>query len=84
MPHDEVNNPAHYTQGGVECIDAIRASMKPSGFIDFCKGNVVKYLFRWEYKGGLQDLLKARVYLNWMIDTVEEQANGNGRQAEGV
>ena len=71
---DEVEHPSHYCKGSVECIDAIRASMSPAGFVDYCKGNVLKYLFRWEEKGGLMDLCKARVYLNWMIETAEKYA----------
>ena len=76
---DAVHSPSHYTQGGVECIEAIKASMCPAGFVDYCKGNVIKYLFRWEHKGGLQDLKKAQVYLNWAVETaskfVEEKMN---------
>lgn len=71
---DAVEHPSHYTQGGIECIEAIKASMCPSGFVDYCKGNVIKYLFRWEHKGGLQDLQKAQVYLGWMIETAEKYA----------
>lgn len=74
MADNDVMHPSHYSMGGIECIDAIRASMYPSGFVDFCKGNVIKYLFRWEKKGGLQDLKKAQVYLNWMIETAEKYA----------
>lgn len=71
---DNVHSPSHYTQGSIECIEAIKASMCPSGFVDYCKGNVIKYLFRWEHKGGLQDLQKAQVYLGWMIETAEKYA----------
>lgn len=75
---DAVKHPNHYCSGDVECIDAIRASMTQAGFVDYCKGNVIKYLFRWEYKGGLQDLKKAQVYLNWAVETAEKYADGNG------
>ena len=74
MDEHEVNHPSHYTQGGIECIEAIKASMQPSDFVAYCKGNVMKYLWRWEDKGGLMDLCKARVYLNWMIETAEKHA----------
>ena len=37
MP-DNVNHPSHYTQGGIECISAIKASMPPDGFQDYCPG----------------------------------------------
>lgn len=69
-----VEHPSHYTHGGIECIEAIKASMSPGGFVDYCKGNVLKYIWRWETKGGLQDLQKAQVYLGWMIETAEKYA----------
>ena len=72
---DNVLHPSHYCSGSIECIDAIKASMCPAGFVDYCKGNVIKYLFRWERKGGLQDLKKAQVYLNWMIETASKFAS---------
>lgn len=75
---DAVKHPNHYCNGDVECIDAIKSSMTQGGFVDYCKGNVIKYLFRWEYKGGLQDLKKAQVYLNWAVETAEKYADGNG------
>ena len=66
---DHVNHPSHYTQGGIECIKAIEASMTPYGFQDYCKGNVLKYIWRWREKNGVEDLKKAKVYLNWMIES---------------
>jgi hypothetical protein len=48
--------------------------MSPGGFVDYCKGNVMKYIWRWETKGGLQDLQKAQVYLGWMIETAKKYA----------
>lgn len=69
---DEVNHPDHYTQGGIECIQCIEAAMKPEGFQDYCKGNIIKYLHRWRDKGGVQDLKKASVYLNWLIESAEK------------
>lgn len=76
---DNVNHPEHYTKGGVECIDAIRASMDKEGFAAYCKGNVLKYLWRYSDKGGLVDLEKANVYLAWLIET--EQAIKEERDA---
>ena len=79
MENDNVNHPTHYTRGKVECIEAIKASLSPPGFCDYCKGNVLKYLWRWEDKGGLTDLKKAQVYLNWMVETAEKSVDyGNG------
>lgn len=64
--NDNVNHPAHYTQGGVECIDAIRACMTDEEFIGYCKGCTLKYVWRFEHKGGTEDLKKAAVYLHWL------------------
>lgn len=74
---DMVNHPSHYTTGGIECIKAIEASMSPEGFQDYCKGNVIKYTWRYRFKNGLEDLKKARVYLNWMIESVEKEQENN-------
>ncbi len=75
---DNVNHPNHYCQGGIECIKAIEASMPPDGFQDYCKGNVLKYIWRWRDKAGVEDLKKARVYLKWMIESAEKEAeDGN-------
>ena len=69
--NNAVQHPSHYTQGGIECIDAIRASMTADGFCDYCKGNIIKYIWRWRDKGGVEDLRKASVYLNWLINAAE-------------
>lgn len=71
---DAVHSPSHYCKSGIECIAAIKASMTSDGFCDYCKGNVIKYLWRWRDKGGVQDLEKAKVYLGWLI---EEAKNAN-------
>lgn len=70
---DNVNHPGHYTQGGIECIKAIEASMTPEEFQGYCKGNVIKYCWRFREKNGLEDLKKAQVYLGWMIESKEKQ-----------
>lgn len=65
---DPVNHPPHYKQGGIECIDAIKASMGDVQFRGYLKGNVLKYLWRFEHKRApLQDLEKARWYLDKLI-----------------
>ena len=71
--NDAVQHPSHYTQGGIECIDAIRASMTADGFCDYCKGNIIKYIWRWRDKGGVEDLRKASVYLDWLINAANEK-----------
>lgn len=75
--NDNVKHPSHYTNGGIECIDAIRASLGLSEFADYCKGNVIKYLWRYRLKNGVEDLEKAAVYLKWMTEAERELANDN-------
>lgn len=66
---DAVNSPQHYASGGVECINAIKASMSQEAFKGYLKGNVQKYLWRYEKKiAPLEDLHKAQVYLRWLIE----------------
>ena len=69
--NDNVNHPSHYTQGGIECLDAIEASMPAEGFQDYCKGNILKYIWRYRFKNGVEDLKKAQFYLGRMIKSVE-------------
>lgn len=72
---DSVNHPSHYTSGGIECIEAIKESMCTIAYKGYLKGNVMKYMWRYEGKNGLEDLEKARVYLNWLIEFVEDEEN---------
>lgn len=73
MEPDQVNHPAHYRQGDIEAIDAIRASMPAVEFEGYCKGQVLKYLWRYRYKGKpLEDLHKAEWYLQLLIRTLSE------------
>jgi hypothetical protein len=61
---DMVNHPPHYTQGGIECIDAIKAATEGlDGFEGYCTGNAIKYLWRWKHKNGIEDLKKADWYI---------------------
>lgn len=64
---DNVNHPNHYTSGTIECIDAIESSMTKEAFAGFLKGNVQKYMWRYENKGGVESLQKAQWYLNRLI-----------------
>ena len=65
---DVVNSPAHYNQAGIECIDAIAAATD-DGFEHYLQGNIIKYLWRYRYKNGIEDLKKAQWYLNKLIET---------------
>lgn len=70
---DMVNHPSHYTQGGIECIDAIKAAtVGKTGIEAVCVANVVKYLWRYEEKNGLEDVKKARWYLERLISELSE------------
>lgn len=64
--HDPVTNPAHYRQGTLEVIDAIEGLD-----LGYREGNVVKYLARYKYKNGIEDLRKAAWYLDRLISHVE-------------
>jgi hypothetical protein len=64
---DNVNNPAHYNQGAVECIDAIESALGAEGFRAYCKGNALKYIWREEHKGGTESLRKAIWYLDRLV-----------------
>lgn len=68
---DSVHHPGHYTSGEIECIDAIKASMTPEEFEGYCKGNFIKYVWRYRDKNGIEDLEKANVYLKWLIDSLK-------------
>ena len=69
--HDPIN-PSHYTDGtGIECIEAIEASMTIEEFKGFLKGNCQKYLWRYTKKNGAEDLKKAKWYLDRLI-TIRE------------
>ena len=70
---DNVNHPSHYTQGNIECIDAIAEATKFLRGIEATDtGNIIKYMWRWNNKNGLEDLRKARWYLNHLISHIEE------------
>ena len=65
---DPVNHPPHYNKGTLEAIDYIEQQLE-DGFSDYLEGNVLKYLHRWRYKNGIEDLNKAQWYLKRLIET---------------
>ena len=69
---DMVNSPAHYNFAGVECIDAIRAATGEEGFSYYLQGNIMKYLWRYKYKNGVEDLRKAQWYLSVLIEDQDD------------
>ena len=72
---DSINHPSHYTQGKIECIDAIEESTKGLiGISAVCVANVIKYIWRYKFKNGIEDLKKARWYLDKLISHEENQS----------
>lgn len=70
---DPVNHPEHYNQGGIECIDALAAAtVDLVGIEAVCTANAIKYLWRWKRKAGIEDLKKARWYIDRLIAKAED------------
>jgi len=68
MTKDNIN-PSHYKQGKIECIDALEsATINKKGLDAICTANIIKYIWRCEEKGGVEDMKKAMWYLQKMID----------------
>lgn len=66
--NDVVNHPQHYTQGGIECIDALEAAtVGLTGIEAVCTANAIKYLWRWKFKNGAEDLKKAIWYIERLL-----------------
>ena len=75
---DPVHHPSHYTQGDIECIDAIEAALGTRGAADFCRGNVIKYAWRAASKGGADDMRKAAWYAERAAQLMEKSAARRG------
>ena len=71
---DMIGAPYHYNTGNIECIDAIEESMSSVAFKGYLKGNCMKYLWRYDYKGKqVEDLQKTGWYLNKLTEIVIEE-----------
>ena len=68
LSEDIVNSPSHYTDGAIECIEAIEAQLTPEEYRGYLKGNCAKYIWREKHKGGNESLRKAQWYLNRLVD----------------
>lgn len=69
--YTEVCHPEHYNQGNIECIDAITAAtVNKTGIEAVCVANVIKYLWRYEKKGGKKDVEKAKWYLDRLLENL--------------
>lgn len=83
---DNVNKPDHYTFGKYECIDVIEELSKQNelqGVEGFLYGNVIKYLWRYKHKNGLEDLKKAKWYLERLIKNSESHRVGFRKNEDG-
>ena len=66
-------SPAHYQKGGMQLLDIWKAKLSPEEFKGLCKGNILKYVIRSDHKNGVEDLKKAKVYLEWLIEAEENK-----------
>lgn len=79
---DAVHHPSYYCKGGMECIDVITAATcNLAGIEAVCTANAIKYLWRWKEKNGMQDLEKAREYIDILIREVEYAKRGNASES---
>ena len=66
--NDNVNHPIHYNAGNIECIDAMLSAYGKEVVSNFCLGNIFKYIWRFKSKNGIEDLNKAKWYLDKIIE----------------
>ena len=72
MAENDNINPKHYKHGSIEVIDIMRDQLSCEEFKGFCKGLIIKYLCRADYKNGLEDYKKAQWYLNKLVEELEK------------
>ena len=72
VPFNPVDRPIHYGQGKIECIDYLEDFLTKEEYIGYLRGNIAKYLHRWRYKNGLEDLKKAEWYTSRLIKLQEK------------
>lgn len=70
---DLIDNQTHYTVNGIQPIQIMKANMTKEEFRGFLEGNILKYPLRYKHKNGLEDLKKAKTYLTWLIEDIEER-----------
>lgn len=68
LEEDVVNHPRHYETGKFECIDVMLETQGVLATVGFCVGNAFKYIYRWRMKNGVEDLKKAKWYLEKAIE----------------
>lgn len=71
--YDNVTNPRHYMgRLGLEALDVHKNFLTEEELKGYFLGNTLKYVLRYKHKNGLEDLKKARMHLNWLIEVLEE------------
>lgn len=70
---DLIVNQIHYTVNGIQPIQIMKANMTKEEYRGFLEGNILKYPLRYKHKNGLEDLKKAKTYLTWLIEDIEER-----------
>lgn len=70
---DPVNHPQHYAQGGVECIDVMVETQGKEAVMAFCICNAMKYIWRHSSKNGIEDVRKAKWYIDKYLDLYNEK-----------
>jgi hypothetical protein len=74
MSGDLIESPDHYTAGGIETIDFMQAKLTAEQFEGYLTANVIKYMSRYRYKNGAEDVRKARWYVNKLIELLDKEA----------
>ena len=70
---DLIDNQIHYTVNGIQPIQIMKANMTKEEYRGFLEGNILKYPLRYKHKNGIEDLKKAKTYLSWLIEDIEER-----------
>lgn len=73
--NDNVEHPKHYTNGGIECIDAMISAFGKEAVMIYCRINAFKYIWRSDLKGRVEDIQKAAWYLRKYLELAEEEPN---------
>lgn len=68
-----IENQPHYKKQCIEPIVLMKANFSKEEFVGFLQGNVLKYMLRYKDKNGVEDLKKAKTYLTWLIDELDDE-----------
>lgn len=77
---DAVRSPAHYEGYHMQARDALLGMLGPDGAVSYWQGCALKYLWRWRNKGGVEDLRKAQRCIEYMVETLDQEAMSNDRR----